>query len=497
MRKAKLFIINTFILTLTSLLIQGVSIYFSVYISRKIGTEGVGLFHLIISVYSFFITLASSGINLASTRIVSEQMAKSNNKGAFKVITECIFFSFLMGTLASILLLIFSNIIVQICFKNRMNTVPLYLIAISLPFISMSSAINGYFSATRNITKSSKVQIISQFFTMITATLFLNSIFPKGINYACISLILATCLSEVVSFFYLYLLYKMDRKKYKEKNDLASYKKDIFRICIPVAVTSYIRSGLNTFKHILIPLRLEKFGLSQAKALSKYGIITGMVMPILTFPGVFVNSFASLLIPEFSSIFVTKNYNRIKFLTNKIFKLSFTMSACIFGIFITFGDEILLMIYHNLEASRYFLYLAPLVLIMYVDNIVDGMLRGLDEQVNVMKCNILDLVVSTTFIFFAIPIFSVKAYIASIYISELLNGTISIYLLLKKTNIKFHITDWLLKPIGISLIARYFLYVIDTLFGISNILIKITFYCILFLLLSFLTRILKKSDLTI
>ena len=99
------------------------------------------------------------------------------------------------------------------------------------------------------------------------------------------------------------------------------------------------------------------------------------------------------------------NHNRIKFLTNKIFKLSFTMSACIFGIFITFGKDILIMIYHNLEASKYLLTLTPLVLIMYVDNIVDGMLRGLDEQVNVMKCNILDLFVSITFIYFMIPLF--------------------------------------------------------------------------------------------
>lgn len=497
MRKAKLFIINTIILTLTSIIMQSISIFFNVYISNKIGAEGIGIFTLIISVYSFFITLATSGINLTVTRIVSEEIAKNNKKGALKAITECLILSFCFGIISSALLLLTSDFIVSICFKNKITKLPLYIISIALPFISMGAAINGYFSATRKIIKTAISQITGQLITIVLATIFLTILLPKGLDYACIALILATCLSEIISFFNIYILYFNDKKKYNENKDVKSYKKDIFHICLPLAITSYIRSGLNTIKQLLIPSRLQKHGFTHGMSLAKYGIVNGMVMPILTFPGVFVNSFAGLLIPEFSSIFVTKNYNRIKYLTNKIFKLSFTMSACIFGIFISFGDELLIMIYHNVEASKYLLYLAPIVLIMYVDNIVDGMLRGLDEQVNVMKCNILDLFVSITFIYFMIPIFSIKAYIASIYISELLNGTISIYLLIKKTKIKFNIVDWLIKPVGIALISRYLLYFIYSIFGFKEILLKIILYIIIFITISIITKTLSLKDIKI
>lgn len=497
MRKAKLFLINICILTFTSIIMQSISIFFNVFISNKIGAEGIGLFTLIISVYSFFITLATSGINLTATRIVSEEMAKDNKKGSLKAMAECLILSFCFGLISSTILLLTSNFIVNVCFKNKITKLPLYIISVALPFISMSSAINGYFSATRKVFKSVISQIIGQLITIFFASMFLTLLLPKGLDYACIALILATCLSEIVSFFNLYVLYFIDKKKYKEKMDKKSYKKNIFHICIPIAITSYIRSGLNTLKQLLIPLRLQKFGLTHSMALAKYGTITGMVMPILTFPGVFVNSFAGLLIPEFSSIFVTKNYNRIKFLTNKIFKLSFTMSACIFGIFISFGDDLLVMIYHNVEASRYLLVLAPLALIMYVDNIVDGMLRGLDEQVNVMKCNILDLFVSITFIYFMIPIFSIKAYITSIYISELLNGTISIYLLLRKTKIKFDILNWILKPVGIALISRYLLYFVYNIFGFESIILKIFIYSVIFLIIAFVSGILTLKDIKV
>lgn len=497
MRKAKLFIINTIILTLTSIIIQSISIFFNVYISNKIGAEGVGLFTLIISVFSFFITLATSGINLTVTRIVSEETAKGNIKGAKKAIFECLILSFCFGILASTILLLTSDFIVNICFKNKITKLPLYIISISLPFISMSAAINGYFSATRKVFKTAISQIISQIITILLANIFLNMLLPRGLDYACISLILATCLSEIISFFDLYIIYKFDKRKNKIEKDKKSYQKNIFHICLPIAITSYIRSGLNTLKQLLIPMRLQTHGLSHSASLAKYGTVTGMVMPILAFPGVFVNTLASLLIPEFSSIFVTKNYNRIKFLTNKIFKLSFTMSACIFGIFISFGDELLIMIYHNAEASKYLLTLAPLVLIMYVDNIVDGMLRGLDEQVNVMKCNILDLFMSITFIYFFIPIFSLKAYLASIYLSEILNGSISIYLLLRKTKIKFNIIDWILKPVGVALISRYLLYIFYSIFNLHAIIPKIIIYIIIFIFTLFVTKTITLKDIKI
>lgn len=476
---------------------QTISIYFNAFITRKVGTEGIGLFTLIISVYSFFITLSTSGLNLTATRIVSEQMAKKNTSGGLKVITECIILSFCFGILSSIILLLSSNYIVNICFKNKITTLPLYIISITLPFISISTAINGYFSATRKVIKTASFQFINQITNIFLASIFLKIFLPKGIEYASISLILSTCLSEILSFIYLYIIYKLDRKKYNKKNLKQSYKKDIFRICIPIAITSYIRSGLNTLKQLLIPLRLQKFGLNQSESLSKYGIIHGMVMPIITFPGVFVNSLAGLLIPEFSSINATNNPNRIKFLTKKIFKLSFILSACIFGIFLSFGDDILIHIYHNIEAAKYLLIITPLTLIMYVDNIVDGILRGLDEQVNVMKCNILDLVTSITFIFFMIPIFSVKAYIASIYISELLNGSISIFLLIRKTRIKFKPISWVMLPLGIALISRYMLYFICTIINIKLLPIKIVIYIIIFIIIAFLTKILTLKDIKI
>lgn len=500
LRRAKLFVINVAILTSTAILMQVIGIVFSVYISNKIGAEGIGVFQLIMSVYTFAITLASSGINLAATRIVSEQMAKDNKNGASKAIKQCILYSLILGTIACFLLLIFSSYITEICLHNKVSTIPLKIIAFSLPFISMSAAINGYFSAIRKVYKTAASQIFEQILRIIITCFMLNIFLPDGLEYACISLVVGTCLSECLSFIYIYICYFLDKKKNKiNYNNTKSYTKDILNICVPIAITSYIRSGLSTFKQLIIPLRLEKSGLSCEAALAKYGLIGGMVMPILMFPSVFINSFSGLLIPEFSSIYVTKNYKRINTLTTKIFKITMLFSCCVFGIFLNYYDKLSTVIYNNNEVSSFLLILSPLVLIMYIDTIVDGMLKGLNEQVKVMQINILDLFFSISFIYFLLPIYSINGYIAVIYISEILNGVLSIKRLVKVTKLKIEYINWIIKPIAITLLCRYIVNFlnINIINQTVTLILEIILFVIIYIIILFITNALTKKDLKI
>ena len=75
MRKAKLFFINSLVMIATSLILRVIEVSFNVYISNKIGLAGMGLVQIIMSVFGFSVIVACSGIGLASTRLVSEELA--------------------------------------------------------------------------------------------------------------------------------------------------------------------------------------------------------------------------------------------------------------------------------------------------------------------------------------------------------------------------------------------------------------------------------------
>lgn len=489
-KKSKLFFINGTILTGTALLMRFAALVFNVYISNQIGSEAVGIFSLVMSVYLFFITIATSGLNIAVTVIVSEKFAVNKDKIAIKAIRTCIFFSLLLGIAAGGLILLFSGFITDKCLHNMVSSKPLFYIAIGLPFIAMSSCINSYFTSVRKAYKNAITQVFEFTIKMIATVILLKINISKGVEYICIALIMADVISEICSFTLIFILYIIDIKLKKLSNVRSFGQRiNILKITFPVAITSYIRSGLSTLKQLIIPTQLEKSGLSCNNALSKYGIINGMVMPVVTFPTVLINSYSMLLIPEFSTYVAQKNYNAINYISNKIFKFTCSFSVCVCSIFLFFSNELGLVIYNNLETGYYFKILSPLIFFMYMDNIIDCILKGLNKQFGVMCCNILDLSVTTCFIYFLLPVYGINGYIASIFISELLNFSVSYFQMIKYSKIKTNFIDWILIPLVCSLMSYlcinifYFKFTNLTINLISNICLFIIIYFFIFLIL--------------
>lgn len=440
LRKTKIFFINGLILTATAFIMKSIGMVFNLYISNRIGSEAVGVFSLVMSVYMFAVTLATSGLSLACTCIVSEQFAKGNFFDGLKAVKSCLLFSLLLGLGSSLLVLLFSNVISRNWLNSMVSCVPLYLISIGLPFIGVSSVMNGYFSAVRKGYKSAFSQVFELLVKILATILLLNFYASTNVESICICLILADVISEICSCCLLIVLYKMDRVQYcKRTVTNITFKKRILKITFPVSITSYIRSGLSTLKQFIIPGRLVLFGLPYSMALSEYGKINGMTMSVLMFPNVFIMSFSQLLIPEFSSLMAKKYKKRILEVCQKVFFVTSIFSISISIIFFFFANEISLMVFQNLECANYIRILSPLILFMYPDNIIDSMLKGLNKQFGVMVCNILDLVLTIGILYFLLPVLGLTGYLLAIMISEVFNFCVSYFQLYRSTGFKMPI----------------------------------------------------------
>ena len=421
---------------ISSLVLQLIRLSFNVYVSNKISTETLGVFQLIMATYYFGITLASSGINTSCMRVVSEELAFGNFAGVKKASKSCIKISFILAIISSFLFCINSKNIVNLCFKGKIETNIVYLICLALPLISVSSAITGYFMAVRRIYKT----VIGSFFEQGSKVLSIVLLFKffgtnNSIQNMCFALILGDVISEIVCFVYLIIIYFFDlRLHFSTSFKYSSSRGFVYRICrilFPVSATSCIKSGISTIKQLTIPSCLQKSGQNSSNALSKYGIISGMAMPIVMFPATFFIAVAGLLIPEFSRYYVKNDYKKIRIYSDKLLIGTFSFSILLSIIFYIFADNLGIAIYHNQIVGVYIKLFSLLIPFMYVDIIIDNILKGLDAQSYVVIINIIDLIVSTAFIVIFVPIFGVKGYIVSIFISEILNLSLSLKKLLK------------------------------------------------------------------
>ena len=90
MKKSKKFLYDGLLLTATALIMRTVGVVFNAYVSERIGESGMGLFTLVMSVYTFAVTFATSGINLAATRMTAEAIGHENEREIRDAMKRCI-----------------------------------------------------------------------------------------------------------------------------------------------------------------------------------------------------------------------------------------------------------------------------------------------------------------------------------------------------------------------------------------------------------------------
>jgi len=146
--------------------------------------------------------------------------------------------------------------------------------ALSMPFNSIVTSLTGYFTGVRRVSKTSLSRILTIILQVILTCVFIYVFPSNNLSIVCTYLILATTVSSIFEFIVTYILYKLDFKNINYRTaPKDDYLRKILRISLPVAITSYIRSGLSTLKQLLIPFSLERHSASCDKALSQYGLI--------------------------------------------------------------------------------------------------------------------------------------------------------------------------------------------------------------------------------
>ncbi|MCI8590461.1 MAG: oligosaccharide flippase family protein [Clostridiales bacterium] len=425
-----------------------VGVVFNAYVSDHIGESGMGLFTLVMSVYTFAVTFATSGINLAATRLTAEAMGHGNEREIRDAMKRCIVYSLFFGTVGGIGLFGGSHFFGAVLMGDARTVPSLRLLAFGLPFLSISSALNGYFTAVRRVAKYAVCQFFEQIckiiFTMFGFSLFL----PMGLEYGCLALVGASMISECLSFLLALLLYLIDlaRHNHRSGNRQKGLTKKLCGIALPVAVSAYFRSGLVTAEHMLIPWGLKRSGATSDAALASYGVIQGMVLPVVLYPSAFLNAFSSLLVPEFAEEIASGKRRRTEHIATKAIGATLLFSIGVAGIMMSYADVLGQLIYKSAESGFYIRVLSALVPVMYLDGIVDGMLKGMGYQFYSMVVNIIDALLSLILVFILVPRMGVIGYVITIFVGEIVNYALSISKLLVHMKVDLKLKDRVLKP---------------------------------------------------
>ncbi len=359
-----------------------------------------------------------------------------------RVIRSVSAYSLLFGVSTAVLLYVSADFVAKYLLSDMRTVKSVKILALSLPAISLSSAISGYFTGIRKVSKNAVIAVSEQFVKIVVTSSALVMIAPGNVETACIAVVGGAAVSEAWSLVLNVVMYIFDSGmphgeiSGNKRIMLKTKFKDTVDISLPSALGTYARQGLTTLEHLAIPSGLKKSGLSSAAALASYGLLQGIAFPLVMFPYAVIGSFTSLLIPEIAARKELSDRDGIVNLTQNVYYYSaiFSVGAC--GIFVNYANELGVMVYSSSEAAKYTVVLGLLVPFMYLDTAVDSLLKGIGEQVYTMKVNIIDSACGLIFVIFLTPKIGIAGYLVSVWLCELGNLAASIHRLSKITGVR-------------------------------------------------------------
>ncbi len=433
--KKTVFIKNAAILTVSSLMLRFAGIIFKVWLAALIGSEGIGLYQLVFSVYVLASTFASSGISTAVTRLTAEELALGTKKGTMKILRRALEITLLVALVSAAAIHFGAEEIARL-FLNDERAIPaLKILPLALPFMGVSACLRGYFIARRKAAPNAISQLFEQAVRILLVVALVKQTYAYGLAASCGAVLFGDAAAEMLSAGLLALLFFADQKRLNglTGRDRPPYGivRQLFHIMLPITSGKYLNSLLRTAENILVPKNLAKYGGDSSSALSQFGMIKGMALPILFFPSTLLNAVSTLLIPEMSEAAARGRKGLVRAAVYDIVKLTAVMGFLFAAVFFAAGSEIGELIYKSSEVGWLLRALSPLVPLMYLDSVCDGILKGLDQQAFTFRTAISDSVMRIVLILVTLPFFGLRGFLAIMYVSNLLTCSLNVGRLLK------------------------------------------------------------------
>ncbi len=448
---------GTLILTVAGLLSRVFGFILRIFLSRYLGAEGIGIVQLATPLYIMGVVISSYGIQTAISRFVSAARA-GHNRERLQILKVGLVLALSLSFIYSFFLHQYAESLSVFILKERSCAPLLKAAAFCTPLETLHLCINGYYYGLKKTGVPAFSQLIEQSFRIFAIFLLFSITRQKGIAFSPLHAILSNLLGDIASVLFTLTALTFHKKTPKEETQsLPSFFSTVRRIntiALPLTVSQTITHVFHGAETVLIPTMLRSFGYDNHTALSMYGILTGMALPLILFPSTLTNSFAVLLLPTISEAYSQNNREII----NRISR--FTIHICLLlgifstGYFLFMGNRIGLMIYNNETAGSYITTLGFLCPFLFLNATLASILNGLGKTAQVFRNNLIGLSIRIIFSLLVVPRIGIYGYLIGFLLSSLTTTLLLCFSLKSLVRPLFQPFEYLCKPflaIGLSI----------------------------------------------
>ncbi len=388
------FIKSTLILVIGGFFTKVLGMTIKIVLTRLIGTEGIGLYSMIMPTFLLLNSIAQLGLPTALNVLIASDKYNTKN-----LVFTAILISLSIDIMIMLFLIVSSTFLSNNLLNDSRLSLGLLSIGFVLPFITISNCLRSYFFAKQRMYPHVITNIIEDLVKLIFVIIGIPFFLSKGIEYAIAFVILSNIFCELSSIIIFIFLIPSFKCKSKELKSNIKNIKELFKISLPTTGSRLIGSIGYFLEPIIITFVLLKIGYTNKFIVTEYGIINGYVMQLVLLPSFFTGAISQALIPIVSKNYVKGNY---KYINKKIkqaifFSLFIGIPATI--VFELFPDVLLKLLFNTNKGVEYIKVIAPICLLHYIQSPISSSLQAMGSAKISMIGTLLGMILRTISLF--------------------------------------------------------------------------------------------------
>lgn len=431
--------------TVLSICERALGFLYRIILSRTIGAEGMGIYQLTLSVFAVFITATSSGIPITVSRLLSKYKAKKNLRAEQQTVTAavCVTLAFAVPIF---LLLYLGHDHLDFLFSDKRCTQVFLILLYSFIFTSVYSVVRGSFWGNKQFMAYSVIEFIEEAVMISVGSILMIHMTDvlDGARRAAFAVVISYITSFAIAMIYFFI------KGGKFVNPRGQFK-PLLSSAMPITAMRTSTSLINSLVSVLLPARLMLAGMSAAEAMSEYGVVLGMAIPILNMPATIIGSIALVITPELSDSFYRNQHDRLKNNIEKALKVTILISCTLIPVFFVFGEDIGMLLFSSPRSGEIIRNCCVMLLPMTLNLITTSMLNSLGCEKHTLINFFFGAATMLVCVWFLPPYIGIYGLCLGQFLDHVICSVLNLRLLHKKCVQKPVYLKFLLTVCGIAL----------------------------------------------
>ena len=412
-------------LTVFSVLSQMLGFTYRVGLSRMVGAEVMGLYQLVMPVYSVLMSITAVGLTAAVSNLSSRYLALGNSRAVAQTMKSCVRV-FLVGMVpvCAVTVLLYDPISVYLLGDARTQ---LGLVLL-LPCVALTGIENfhkHFFYGSGRVRPPAVVELLEQFIRAGAVLGLLVLFLPQNPERTVGLIVTGMIVCEIFSSITLVLLYRrrMSRLGMTGGGERRGHLyRRMAAIALPVGGTALLGNLMGAVNAALIPQRLVAGGVEPGEAMSAFGILCGMTMPMLSLPTIFLGPLTLVMVPRIARNCALGRMDQVQGGVRRCIRVVALVILPCMALITVVGQDLGLLLFGETQAGAYMVPLAFATACGCFQSVLSGALNATDRQGTAatiaLICDVVQLVL--TVLLMGRPGVGMDGFVAGVVVSSVL-----------------------------------------------------------------------------